>query len=211
MGTARLPREAAVENHAAGAAGSWSTTWRWVAAIVACAALAWFPFVRDTRVPLLGLVDLGFHELGHLLTYPLPDVWTAAMGSVTQVAVPIGLAVYFLWRRNDAAAAGLCLAWAGTSAADASVYIADAPLQQLELIGGDHDWAFVLGRLQLLDSAGSIAAVVRGTGAVLVVAGITCCVVGWTRQRKDRARSMRRATALAVRPIALDGGPPPTP
>ena len=38
-----------------------------VALVVFAAAL-----VRDVRVPMLGLVDLGFHELGHLLTYPLP-------------------------------------------------------------------------------------------------------------------------------------------
>ena len=61
---------------------TWSTTGKWIGAAIACLVLAWFPFVRDTRVPLLGLVDLGFHELGHLLTYPLPDLWTAAMGSI---------------------------------------------------------------------------------------------------------------------------------
>ncbi|MEX2275021.1 MAG: hypothetical protein WEA10_05600 [Actinomycetota bacterium] len=187
------------------------TAWRWIAAIAGCLALAWFPFVFGTRVPLLGLVDLGFHELGHLLTHPLPDVWTAAMGSVTQVAVPTGLAGYFLWRRRDAAAAAICLAWAGTSAADASVYIADAPLQQLELIGGHHDWAFVLGRLQLLDAAGSIAGVVRFAGALLIVAALSCCVLGWARQRRDRAPTLRRTAALSVRPVALDAGLVPDP
>lgn len=85
-----------------------------------------FSFVRGARVPLLGLVDLGFHELGHLLTYPLPDVVTAAMGSVTQALVPLGLATYFLLIRRDLVGGSVCLGWAATSAQDVSVYIADA-------------------------------------------------------------------------------------
>jgi hypothetical protein len=52
----------------------------------------YFAFVRQQRVPLLGLVDLGFHELGHLLTYWLPQVITAMMGSAFQIAVPLGIA-----------------------------------------------------------------------------------------------------------------------
>ena len=145
-----------------------------------------------------------FHELGHLLTYPLPDLWTAAMGSIAQIAVPLGLAAYFLWRRRDAASAAVCLAWAGTSAADVAVYVADAPVQQLQLIGGEHDWAFVLGRLDLLASAGSIAAIVRGGGAVLVLAGLACCGYGWWRGRSDEARGRRLAEAGTVRAFALD-------
>jgi hypothetical protein len=183
---------------------SWSSTWKWVAAALACVVLGWFPLIRDTRVPLLGLVDLGFHELGHLLTYPLPDVWTAAMGSITQIAVPLGIAIYFLWRRGDLASGAVCLAWAGTSAVDAAVYVADAPFQRLELIGGEHDWAFVLGRLGLLDAAGSIASVVRFCGVLLVIAGLGCCGYGWWRGRAEDARSRRLADASAVGAIALD-------
>ncbi len=66
-----------------------------------CLVFGFYAFVRGTRVPLLRLADLGFHELGHLLTYTLPDVITAAMGSITRVLVPVGLAVYFLMVRRD--------------------------------------------------------------------------------------------------------------
>jgi len=165
-----------------------SSTWRHAAAIGACLVLGWFAFVRETRVPLLGLVDLGFHELGHLVTYPLPDVVTAAMGSVTQVLVPVGLALYFLLLRGDRVGAGVCFAWAATSAQDASVYIADAPSQRLSLIGGQHDWAFVLGpqHLNALRSAHAIAAVVKGIGFMLLVAGLACCAAGLLRRPRVR-------------------------
>ncbi len=80
-----------------------------LAGIAACLVLGFFPFIRGTRVPILGQVDLGFHELGHMLTYVLPDVATAAMGSVTQVAVPLGIGLYFLgqrWSLSPRAASG---------------------------------------------------------------------------------------------------------
>src|SRR5437879_4859431 len=124
---------------------TWRNTWRWIVGLAACGALGWWAFVRDERVPLLSLVNLGFHELGHLLTYWLPSVVTAMMGSINQVLVPLLLAGYFLWGGRDRLAAALCLAWAATNAQEAAVYIADAPFQQLPLIGGQHDWGFVLG------------------------------------------------------------------
>jgi hypothetical protein len=164
-----------------------SPAWRCVAGALGCAVLAWFFLVRDTRVPLLGLVDLGFHELGHLLTYVFPDVITAAMGSITQVAVPLGLAAYFAFARRDLVASGLCLAWAGTSARDVAVYVADAPYQRLELIGGEHDWAFVLGpqHLDALGAAGTIAVVIRVVGVLLLIAGAGLCLVDLVRERNQ--------------------------
>jgi hypothetical protein len=158
----------------------WKVLWRYVAGVVACAVIGYFPYVQQRRVPLLGGVDLGFHELGHMLTYVFPDVITAIMGSVFQVVIPLGLAAYFGLRRRDLLAAGLCLAWAGTSAADVSVYIADGPFQRLPLIGGSHDWAFLLGPAAFdnLDGAAAIAGAVKVFGGLLVLAGIALCFRG---------------------------------
>src|SRR5688572_23047535 len=112
--------------------------WAYAAGAIACLLMGWWALVRGVRVPGLSLVNLGFHELGHFLTYPFPDLMTAAMGSVVQVAIPLSLAVYFAWRSRDLLGAGLCLAWAGASAQEVSVYIADAPYERLQLIGGEH-------------------------------------------------------------------------
>lgn len=144
-----------------------------VAAMGWCALLGWIAFVRSGSVPLLSLVDLGFHELGHLVTYPLPwDGFTAAMGTIAQIGVPAGLAVYFGWWRRDLVGAAVCLAWAGTAARDASVYIADAPFEQLELIGGDHDWAFLLFGSDHLAWAAPLAAAVRMGGLLALLGGL---------------------------------------
>ena len=154
--------------------------WQLLAGAASCCLLGWYAFARGTNVPVLGLVDLGFHELGHLLTYVFPDVVTAMMGSITQVAVPWGLAAYFFVMRGDFFGGSFCLAWAGTSAQNASVYIADAPWESLPLIGGSHDWAFVLGPegFDVLDRAADIAAVVKGAGLVMLLTALTICVAG---------------------------------
>jgi hypothetical protein len=75
-------------------------------------------------------------------------------------------------------ATGLCLAWAGASAADVAVYVADAPYEALPLVGGHHDWAFILGRLGALDAALAIAAWIRGGGALLLLGGLAACLAG---------------------------------
>src|SRR3712207_2213091 len=104
--------------------------WQYGAGAAAVALMGVFAFVRGTRVPLLGWIDLAIHEFGHVWTAPFPDVVTAAMGSGTQVCVPLLLAGAFLVRNRDLLGFGLCAAWAATSLQDASTYIADAPYQR---------------------------------------------------------------------------------
>lgn len=136
-----------------------------VAGIGVCVALALLG-MQGERVPVLGAADLGFHELGHLVGYvldaalPWPEVVTAALGSVAQVGVPVGLAYYFWSRRSDRLGTAFCLAWAATSTADVARYVADAPYERLPLLGGKHDWATILGpeHLDRLSSAHELAA-----------------------------------------------------
>ncbi len=190
MGTPPAPKEPAL----------W---WRSGLAAAACLLLGWFAFVRGVNVPLLSYADLGFHELGHMLTYVFPDLVTAAAGSVFQVAVPLGLAAYFLWRRRDLPAGGFLLAWAGAAAQNASVYIADAPYERLELIGGDHDWAFFFSAegIDHMDWAVGVAGFVRGAGLVTLLAGLACCAAGPVRTAW-RSRRRRPARAPTTGPVA---------
>lgn len=175
----------------------------WIAVLVWCAVAGYFAFVRSHRVPLVSLADLGFHELGHLIMYvfPINQILTAAMGSIMQCAVPLGLAGYFGWYRRDSLAMVACLAWGATNFQDASVYIADAPYQRLELIGGEHDWAFVLGSegLDRLHQAAQIASTVRGIGLLILIVAIGLGVSGlW------RALSTPAPTPVAARATMPD-------
>lgn len=164
--------------------------WRSLAAAAACAALGVLAYGRGERVPLLGWIDLAVHEFGHVATMWLPDLVSAMSGSIAQVLLPLLVAAHFAWRR-EALSALVCVAWAGTSARDASVYVADAPHEALPLIGGYHDWAFVLGPegFDALGAAGGIAAVVSGAGLLMVAAAVAgCLAMPVLRTRSGTAR-----------------------
>lgn len=152
---------------------------KYLAIIVLVLIMGWFAFVQGERVPLLGYADLGFHELGHMLALVAPELVHFLAGSTTQVLVPLGLVVYFWFRRRDYAGVAFCLAWAGASAQDVSVYVADAPYQRLPLIGGGHhDWATILGprHFDAIAAADELAAVIKWAGAVVLVAGLVVAV-----------------------------------
>lgn len=152
--------------------------WRRVAALTAASTMFFVAFVLQRRVPLLGYADLGFHELGHLLTIPFGRTVSFLMGSGTQVLVPMGLAAYFWLRSRDEVAAGLMAVWAATSMQDASVYIADAPYQRLPLIGGHHDWAYLMSHWGILSESGDYAGLVFFCGVAVGIAGIV--LIAWT-------------------------------
>ena len=157
----------------------WSGLRRYLAAAAACAALGVLSFGRNADVPLLWWVDLGIHEAGHVATLWLPEIATAMAGSAAQVLVPLALAAYFALAQGEVPGAALCAAWAGTSARNASVYIADAPAESLSLVGGgQHDWSFALGPegLDAMDRAGAIAGTVRGAGLALVIVAVAACL-----------------------------------
>ena len=154
-------------------------------AVVVVAALLVRAFVVGEHIPLLSYVDLGFHELGHMLAIPLGTVVHFLAGSVAQIAIPAGLAAYFWHRTSDRTAAGVMLAWAATSAQNVSVYMADAPYRRLPLIGGTHDWWFLLGRWDSLDVASGLAAMVWFIGLLVGLAGLAVC--GWPLYASWRA------------------------
>src|SRR3989304_10221754 len=116
------------------------TPWqRWGrATALAAVALAavWYAFGAGSPVPLFDWFDLGVHEAGHLVAAPFGEITMFIGGSFAQIAFPLVMAWYFGIRRRDRAAGGFCLAWAGASAWDVSVYAGDAVAQSLPLVGG---------------------------------------------------------------------------
>lgn len=158
----------------------WRFRGRYVAGLVVLALMGVNAFLRGVRVPLLGWIDLAIHEAGHVLAFPLPDIGMAAMGSGLQVGMPLLFATVFWLREHDPLGTALTLGWAGTSFQDASVYVADAPYQRLPLIGGEHDWAWILGPrgIDQLAWADDLARVAWLTGLALWLAGTVVCLAG---------------------------------
>jgi len=173
-------------------------TWRSVADIAAglsCVAAAWWVFALNGSVPLLSSVDLGFHELGHLLTSWAPPMVQALAGSLTQLAVPLLLALYFGFVRRESYATALMLAWLGTSAHGVGAYIADAPYQALPLFAnGAHDWAYILGNSGRLGLALPLSQVVYALGLLVLATGAIVATVSLLRPAL-RMRSLSKLQA----------------
>jgi len=167
--------------------------------VALCALALWWVFARGERIPLLWGVDLGFHELGHLLAAWMPGLLPPLAGSVTQVAVPLGLAGYFGLVRRQPLSAALMLAWAGSSAQNASIYIADAPTQYLPLLGGgNHDWAYILAGH--LDRAAPLARTVWFAGLLSVLAALVVAAWPLVRPYVSAYFDVRERARLATLP-----------
>ena len=96
---------------------------------------------------LLDGVDLAIHETGHLVFGAFGEFVQFAGGTIMQLLMPLAFVGYFL-RRRDPHAATVALWWVAQNLWNISVYVADARAQELPLVGGgEHDWAYMLGRL----------------------------------------------------------------
>jgi hypothetical protein len=158
-------------------------------------------FGQDDKIPGLSYVNVGLHQLGHMLTYANSDVTSGLAGPIAQVAIPFMVAVYLFLRRGDWVLAGVFLMWAATSALEVSLYVADAPKPRLELLGDDtNDWALILGPkgYDVMEKAPSLADTIHN-GAVIAagIAFLLCLAapLAGRRRHSEGTASASRATA----------------
>lgn len=120
---------------------------------------------------LLAVVDganLIFHEAGHVILLPFGEFVHYLGGSLMQIAIPAVCAIYF-WLHQQRAASAVTLFWTGESITNVAIYVADARRMELPLIGGDHDWNYLLDRLNLLNQAESLGRLVFVLGVVTIL------------------------------------------
>lgn len=128
---------------------------------------------------ILHLVNLPFHEAGHVLFSPFGRFLQVAGGTIMQLLVPAVVAISFYMRR-DRYAAAVGIWWLGESMADVAPYADDARAGQLPLLGGVtgsevedyHDWEVMLGKLGLLTWDHFIGNFFFATGGVVMAAAI---------------------------------------
>lgn len=120
-------------------------------------------------------VDLAIHEFGHLLFRLFGEFMGIAGGSLFQVIFPAVFVGYFVWQRSFYSAA-IVLFWVGQSILNVWVYASDAVVMQLVLTSGFtgsegsfHDWNYMLDRLGLLGSTGTIAGLIRLAGTLTII------------------------------------------
>jgi hypothetical protein len=138
------------------------------------------------------LINLPFHEAGHVIFSFFGDFIRVLGGTLCQVLVPLVCMVEFL-RRKDVFAAACALWWVGQSFVDVAPYIYDARAGELMLLGGVtgrdapdyHDWHNILDRLGLLSRDHSIAYASKTFGVLLILASFAWCAWYLLRHRGD--------------------------
>ncbi len=125
----------------------------------------------------LHLVNLSFHEAGHIIFRPMGQFMTMLGGSLMQLLVPLVCLGAFLFRTRDTFAASVTLWWLGESLMDLAPYINDARSLRLILLGGVtgrdvadyHDWEFILRKLGLLNYDHFLASTANALGILLML------------------------------------------
>jgi len=154
------------------------------------------------------LVNLAFHEAGHLFLIPLGETMHFLGGTLGQLAVPAGLVFYFLRVARQPFAAAVCGWWIGENLVNIAVYMADARDLALPLVGGGHhDWNTLFYTFGLLgeESVRFTSAATHVAGVVIMIAalawGASFLLSGSLRARFE-AFIGERAPALRVMFVA---------
>jgi len=129
-------------------------------------------------------LDTAIHESGHLL-FGWGGEWLGfAGGTILQVAIPLAFVGYF-FRRRDGHAASVALWWVAQNCWNVGRYVADARSQDLPLVGGgEHDWAYLLGRAGWLARDQELGRAIHFLGVVLLAASVVWGVGSATRSRQ---------------------------
>jgi hypothetical protein len=145
--------------------------------------VVWTVSMLRTPLPQLGgsffhLIDLVFHEAGHVIFAPFGPFMMSLGGSLFQVMVPLVCAWAFLFQQDDPFGASVCVWWAGESVFDVVPYINDARSLQLMLLGGPaaevegHDWEAILMALGWLHLDHTIARAAWMLGALTMIGAL---------------------------------------
>ncbi len=152
----------------------------------------------------LHLVNLPFHEAGHLLFMPFGRFMMILGGSLGQVLMPLICLGVFLVQTRDPFGASVALWWAAESIMDVAPYINDARALDLLLLGGvtgketdGHDWNNLLTMLGWLQYDHRLAHAAYHLGTLLMLASMAWG--GLLLRRHYRRRQTSR------------GGPSPEP
>lgn len=120
-------------------------------------------------------IFLFIHEGGHALFFLFGRTLSILGGSFWQIVFPL-LSFIIAVRKGSHFIAPFALFWTGTNMMDVSLYMRDAPVRMLPLLGGHkmrHDWWNLFRDWGMLDAAGTWADIFY-TGGLLVAIGSIC-------------------------------------
>lgn len=148
---------------------------------------------------LVHLVDLVFHEAGHVIFGFLGRFLGVLGGSLNQVLIPAVCTGYLL-RQGRPAAAAVTLFWTGESLTDVAIYVADGRDMALPLLaeGLVHDWNWILSELSLRNQAPSIGRAVFAAGVAVLAAALALLATDlWRALRKPPVDGVLSSDSLS--------------
>lgn len=126
----------------------------------------------------LHLVNLPFHEAGHVLFRPFGAFITSLGGTLGQLLMPLICMGVLLVKTRDPFGASVALWWVGENFLDIAPYVNDARAGQLPLLGGNfghsapygfHDWQYLLTESGLLHYDHFLAKAVIMIGSAIML------------------------------------------
>lgn len=145
------------------------------------------------------LVNLPFHEAGHVLFSPFGRFVQVLGGTLGQLLIPLVVVLSFAMKGNHFAVS-VGLWWLGQSFMDCAPYVDDARAGQLMLLGGVtgsevedyHDWENILTRLGMMPYDHLIARIFFGCGVVIMVIALVWGGYVLYRQKGNDGSSLGR-------------------
>jgi len=137
----------------------------------------------DVGGSFLHMINLVFHEAGHIIFSPFGRFMTTLGGSLMQVLIPIVCALTLYFQNEDPFGAALCAWWAGENLLDLAPYINDARALNLILLGGPanavegHDWEAILTSLGWLHLDHTLANGAHFAGALIMWAALVWAAI----------------------------------
>jgi hypothetical protein len=128
----------------------------------------------------LHLVNLPFHEAGHILFRPFGSFFRVLGGSLMQILIPLVCVFAFIFSTRDLFGAAVASWWTGESLMDLAPYISDARALKLILLGGVtgrdvedyHDWEYLLRETGLLRHDITIGWIAHIVGLLIMLSAL---------------------------------------
>jgi hypothetical protein len=141
------------------------------------------------------LVNLPFHEAGHVIFRPFGPFITSLGGTLGQFLMPLTCLSVFLLKTRDTFGASVTLWWLGQNLFDIAPYINDARSLSLPLIGGNfgysspygfHDWEYILTEAGMLEYDHALATLCLVAGTIIFILSYLWGAMVLYNQWKDR-------------------------
>ncbi|MEI6660397.1 MAG: hypothetical protein WCK91_03170 [bacterium] len=136
------------------------------------------PYHMNENWNMIDGVDLLIHEAGHWIFSFFGEFITVLGGSLNQILIPCVFTGYFFLRR-EYYSASIVLFWVGQNILNVATYMGDSIVQQLPLLGGDgsnHDWAFLLTRMGVIQNTEAISSAFRDFGILVFIFAMLGCL-----------------------------------